>query len=74
MAKRKQANQKASVPEVRAVLHGDCFHTFVAEATSLGNEVVARRQYDEDVVEYLQSKGLFDDWSAWRAAKRTPKT
>jgi hypothetical protein len=57
----------------RTVLHGDCFRAFLDEARSIGNEVAARREYDEDVVEYLTAKGLFDEWAIWRAKKRAPK-
>jgi len=53
----------------RPVVHGDCFRTFIAEAQSIGNEVVARREYDADVVEYLKEKGLFEDWARWLDAK-----
>jgi hypothetical protein len=59
--------QNAPVP--KPVVHGDVFRTFVAEAQSIGNEVVARREYDADVVEYLKEKGLFEEWARWRAAK-----
>lgn len=52
------------------VLHGDAFRTFIAEATSIGNEVDARRRFDADVGEYLESKGLREDFDAWRAAKK----
>lgn len=61
--------QKLALP----VVHGDCFRTFLDEARSIGNEVVARRQFDADVVEYLTQKGLFDEWSKWREAKHAPK-
>lgn len=52
------------------VCKGDVFHTFIAEATSLGNEVEARRRFDADVCEFLEMKGLRVDFDAWRAAKK----
>jgi hypothetical protein len=55
------------------VLAGDVFRAFVDEARSIGNEVAARRLYDEDVVAFLREKGLYDEWAAWRQAKRAPK-
>lgn len=51
------------------VLHGSCFTTFIDEAKSLGNEVVARRAFDADVAEYLKQKGLLEEWANWREAK-----
>lgn len=78
MSKKKHPNKAHQKPLVQRppppVLHGDVFRTFVDEARSIGNEVVARREFDLDVVEYLRSKGLFDEWCAWRAAKRGPQT
>jgi hypothetical protein len=74
MSKKKRPNkvptrtaQNAAVP--RPVVHGDAFRTFIAEAQSIGNEVAARREYDADVVEYLEEKGLFEDWARWREMK-----
>lgn len=58
------------VPQQNPVLAGDCFRTFLDEAVSIGNECRARREFDADVVEYLQHKGLFDDWAKWREVKR----
>lgn len=55
------------------VLHGNCFHTFISEAAQIGNEVTARREFDRDVGEYLESKGLTADFNAYRAAKSKPK-
>jgi hypothetical protein len=49
-----------------------CFTTFIEEATSLGNEVTARREFCADVVEYLTQKGLLHEWGEWRNAKRAP--
>lgn len=57
-----------------AVVDGDVFRSFIAEATSLGNEVEARRAFDNDVGAYLAERGLAGDFNAWRTSKRTPKT
>lgn len=75
MSKKKRPNQAtpAQRPTALPVLHGNVFSTFVSEAQSLGNEVMARREYDADVVEYLSQKGLMDEWSKWREAKRAPR-
>jgi hypothetical protein len=51
------------------VVHGDAFRTFLAEATSLGNEVAARRAFDADVGEFLKTRGLTTDFEEWRAKK-----
>lgn len=79
MAKKKRPVQKtvkiaaaAPVP-TPPVVHGDCFRAFIDEARSIGNECMARREYDNDVVEYLKQKGLFEDWATWREAKRAPE-
>lgn len=61
---------KKKAPAPAPVLHGDAFHSFIREATSIGNEVAARRAFDAEVSEYLGAKGLADDFNAWRAAKR----
>lgn len=63
----------AAAPAPPPVLHGNCFHTFIAEARSLGNEVTARRAFDAEVGEYIAAKGLTDDFNAWREARRAPK-
>lgn len=77
MSKKKRPNKAPSHPTPSSqplpVVHGDCFRTFLDEARSIGNEVVARREFCADVVEYLQQKGLFDEWSEWRTAKRGPQ-
>ncbi len=78
MSKKKSPNSVAArgtPPKAAApapVAHGDCFRTFIDEARSIGNECVSRRQFDEDVVEFLKEKGMFADWAAWRTAKRGP--
>lgn len=51
------------------VLQGDCFRTFLDEARSIGNEVVARRAFAAEIGEYLAKKGLVEDFEAWRKAK-----
>lgn len=75
MSKKNRANKVPNMPAAARlpVIHGDCFRTFIDEASSLGNEVMARRQFDADVAEYLKQKGLLEEWGAWREAKRTPK-
>lgn len=71
MAKKKhQKPAPAPQPTALPVLHGDTFRSFLDEARSIGNEVVARREYDADVVEYLTQKGQMEEWTKWREAKR----
>lgn len=78
MAKHKRPQKPAPVQPQKVgplpVVHGDCFRTFLDEARSIGNEVQARREFDADVAEYLQQKGLMDEWSKWREEKHAPKT
>lgn len=75
MSKKNRPNKVRPVPTAvpPPVLHGDCFHTFIIEATKLGNEVTARREFDDRVGEYLESKGLTADFNAFIEAKRAPK-
>ncbi len=70
---RKKRPQKPAASAPLPVLHGNAFATFLQEAHSLGNEVVARREFDADIVEYLKQKGLLEEWGAWREQKRAPK-
>lgn len=65
MPKKKRPNNAPS-----AVLNGNVFATFVKEAQSIGSEVVARREYDADVGEFLKERGLLVAWADWRKAKR----
>ena len=75
MSRKKRPNKvQAPAAPVMPVLHGDCFRTFLDEARSIGSEVMARREYDADVVEYLKQKGLFEEWGRWRETKRGPAT
>lgn len=60
-------------PPPQPVMHGSCFATFMQEAMSMNNEVIARREYDKDVGEYLVSKGLAADFNVWRDSKRQQK-
>jgi hypothetical protein len=65
-------NRPAKAPVTKTpqpVVHGDAFRTFLAEATSLGNEVAARRAFDADVGEFLKTRGLTTDFEEWRAKK-----
>lgn len=71
MPKNKPPMTVPSVP--RPVMHGDAFRSFITEATSIGNELDARRLFDTDVGEYLTSKKLADDFNAWREAKHPKK-
>lgn len=71
MSKKKRPSN-VPAPTKLPVLHGTCFTTFIEEATSLGNEVTARRAFDADVAEYLKQKGLLEEWDAWRKAKYAP--
>lgn len=75
MSKKKRPNPSPAPqrPTQLPVLHGMCFTTFIDEARSLGSEVTARREFDADVGEYLTQKGLLEEWSQWREAKRAPK-
>lgn len=60
MSKKKPAN---------LVRQGDVFLTFVAEATTLGNELTARRAFDAQVGQYLAERGLTEDFEKWRAGQ-----
>ena len=60
--------EKDAEPPV-PVRQGDVFATFIHEATSLGNEVVARREQGVFFREYLAERNLTADFEAWSAAK-----
>ena len=68
MAKKKRPNKAPAQPP--HVMQGDVFRTFLYEAQSIGNECTARRAFDADVIEYLKEKGLLEDWTAWREARK----
>lgn len=75
MSKKKRPQMVPAPPAPPAklpVLHGMCFSTFIEEATSISNEVTARRAFDTDVGEYLKQKGLLEEWAKWREAKHAP--
>lgn len=57
-------NKPKSAP---AVTQGNVFATFVHEAQQIGQEVVARRAFDDDVSEFLKEKGLVEEFEAWRS-------
>ncbi len=59
---RKKSPAKAPVKTLGAVHQGDVFVTFLREATSLGNEVQARR-------DYMAERELAADFEAWCAAR-----
>ena len=69
MKRKKSPNKAQQMPQKVPVMCGDVFATFLHEAQSLGNEVVARRKFDEDVVAFLKEKGLFAEWQAWLGTK-----
>jgi hypothetical protein len=72
---RKKRPQKViqPAPHPLPVLHGSAFTAVLDEGRMLCNEVMARREFCADVVEYLKQKGLLDEWDQWRQAKRAPK-
>ncbi len=57
-------------PPQTPVHNGDVFATFLREAQSIGNEVVARREYDAHIVEFLEEKKLSAEWAQWLKNKR----
>ena len=61
---RSNASEKAA-----PVVHGEAFATFLKEAQSLGNEVVARRAFADEVSGYLREKGLVEDFEGWRTTR-----
>lgn len=62
---------KKTVPAKKVpVVQGDVFATFIAEAQSLGNEVVARRRFADELAAYLDERQLVDDFAEWRANRR----
>lgn len=79
MSKKKRPNQKlaqtpapAPNPLLQPVLGKDVFIMFIDAAKSIGNEVVARRAFADEIGTYLAEKKLVDDFNAWRDAKRAP--
>lgn len=52
-----------------AVNRGDVFATFLHEAQTIGREVVARREFTEQVTAFLKTKGLVEEFEAFRAPK-----
>jgi hypothetical protein len=65
-----KAPQQTPAIQPKPVMVGDVFQTFLHEAKSVGREVIARREWAADVVEFLESKELLVEWSDWRKAKR----
>lgn len=55
-----------------AVTQGNVFATFLQEATSLGNEVMARRALQNEIGAFLAQKGLVDEFEAFRNARKQP--
>lgn len=76
MARKNRPNQKKQQPQTapgpQPVVHGQAFAAFMREAQSIGNEVEARRAFDNEVGVYLKEKGLVDDFEGWRKARATP--
>ena len=70
MAKKNRSNASE---KAAPVVHGEAFATFLKEAQSLGNEVVARRAFAGEVAAYLRAKGFVDDFEAWRKANGSNK-
>ncbi len=60
-------------PPPQPVVHGDCFAAFMNEAMSINNEIVARREFDREVVLFLNEKGLLVEWEAWRTEQKAKK-
>lgn len=59
-------NKLKTTPAGSYVKAEDVFATFVHQAASLGNEVAARRAFDEDVAAFLKERDLIDDFEAFR--------
>lgn len=75
MSKKNRPNKapvQNAAPAPQPVMPGNVFVAFLREATSLGNEVEARRSFDNDVGVYLAEKRLVEDFEAWRKARHTP--
>lgn len=52
-----------------AVNLGNVFASFVHEAQSIANEVVARRRFSADVADYLNEKGIAEEFALWLAKR-----
>jgi hypothetical protein len=61
------ARRKGKNPATETVGKNDVFVTFVTQAASLGNEVTARRKFDDEVTTFLTVKGLTEEFETWRA-------
>lgn len=59
-------NKLKTAPAGTYVKAEDVFATFVHQAASLGNEVAARRCFDEDVAAFLKERELIEDFNAFR--------
>jgi hypothetical protein len=79
MSKKKRPNQKptqaapatpAIVMQKTPVTHGNVFAAFVDEAKQIGEEVAARRSFQEAVGAFLTEQGLVAQFEAWRAARK----
>lgn len=47
----------------------DVFATFIAQADMMGQEVAARRAFDEDVSAFLKERKLVEDFDSFRKAR-----
>ena len=70
MAKKKRSSPAPKQPAPPAVTQGNVFATFLQEAQSIGNEVQARRAFQNEVGAFLAEKGLIDEFEAWRRARQ----
>jgi urease alpha subunit len=70
--KNQNATPTPAAPAPQPVVYGNVFATFLDEATKIGNEVMARRQTERDVADFLKMKNLIEEFDAWRKAKYTP--
>lgn len=70
MTKKKRPNKPVQEkPAASPVTQGNVFATFLLEASSLGNEVEARRKFDNDVGVFLSEKNLVREFETWREAR-----
>lgn len=75
MSKKKPSKKVVQVVQAppKPVVHGNVFATFMQEAQSLGNEVAARRELQNEVAKFLAEKELAEEFEIWRK-ERAPKS
>ena len=66
----KPAQAPAIVMQKTPVTHGNVFAAFVSEAGQIGEEIAARRRFQDEVGAFLAERGLVADFEAWRATKK----